>query len=94
MYYTCAKGDEGATLELSLSGGDSVRKQVLEPFDPPLYDKSKERVPESHYFVKDFKPLRLGVLRLEKGTGQLRLGALDIKGRHIVDVHSLVLNLQ
>jgi len=94
LYYTCAEGDEGATLELSLSGGDSVRKRVLEPFDPPLYDKSKERVPESHYFVKDFKTLRLGLLRLEEGTGQLRLGALDIKGRQIVDVHSLVLNLQ
>jgi arylsulfatase A-like enzyme len=94
LYYTCAEGDEGATVELSFSGGDAVRKKVLEPFDPPLYDKSKERVPESHYFVKDFKPLRLGVLRLDKGTGQLRLGALDIKGRKIVDVHSLVLNLQ
>lgn len=94
VYYTCAKGDEGATLELSMQGGHSVRTRVTEPFDPPLYDKSKERVARSHYFVKDFRPLRLGVLRLDKGRGQLRLGSLDIMGKQVIDVHSLVLNLR
>ncbi len=94
VYYTCAKGDEGATLELSMQGGHSVRTRVTEPFDPPLYDKSKERVARSHYFVKDFRPLRLGVLRLDKGRGQLRLGSLDIVGKQVIDVHSLVLNLR
>lgn len=94
LYYTCAEGDEGVTIKLSMAGGDSVQAPVLEPFDPPLYDKSLERVERSHYFVKDFKPLRLGVLCLEKGRGQLRLSAVDIKGKRAVDVHSLVLNLQ
>jgi hypothetical protein len=94
VYYTCAKGDEGATLELSVQGGHSVRTRVTEPFDPPLYDKSKERVARSHYFVKDFRPLRLGALRLDKGRGQLRLGSLDIMGKQVIDVHSLVLNLR
>ncbi len=92
VYYTCAKGDQGITLQLSLEGSGAVQAQVTEPFDPPLYDKSKERVAKSHYFVKDFKPLRLGTLHLEKGRGQLRLGALDIKGKQVIDVHSLVLN--
>jgi arylsulfatase A-like enzyme len=93
VYYTCAAGDEGATVQLSMEGGDSVRAKVVEAFDPPLYDKSKERVEESHYFVKDFKPLSLGTLHLEKGGGTLRLGAIDIKGRSVIDVHSLELNL-
>ncbi len=48
----------------------------------------------SHYFVKDFKPLRLGTLRLSKGRGTLRLGALDVKGKRVIDVHSLELNLR
>ena len=94
VYYTCALGDQGATLQLSLAGGDSVAAKVVEVFDPPLYDKSKERVTQSHYFVKDFKPLRLGQLHLEKGRGTLRLGAIDIRGKHVVDVHSLELNLR
>jgi arylsulfatase A-like enzyme len=98
VYYTCAKGDEGATLRLSFEGLDSSGTQteakVVEVFDPPLYDKSKERVARSHYFVKDFKPLRLGTIRLAKGRGTLKLGSLDIKGRQVIDVHSLELNLR
>jgi hypothetical protein len=94
VYYTCAKGDEGATLRISMEGGDSVSAKVVDVFDPPLYDKSKERVAESHYFVKDFKPLSLGTLRLQEGRGTLSLSALDIRGKQVVDVHSLELNLR
>ncbi len=92
VYYTCAAGDEGCTLQLSMQAAGSVRAKVVDVFDPPLYDKSKERVAQSHYFVKDFKPLRLGTLHLEKGRGTLRLGALDITGSRVIDVHSLELN--
>ena len=92
VFYTCAEGDEGATLSLSMERGDSIQAKVVDVFDPPLYDKSKERVTDSHYFVKDFKPLRLGTMRLEKGRGILRLGSLDIQGKRVVDVHSLELN--
>jgi hypothetical protein len=91
VYYTCAAGDEGATLRLSMEGGESVQAKVVEVFDPPLYDKSKERVAKSHYFVKDFKPLSLGTIRLEKGRGTLKLDAMDIKGKRVIDVHSLEL---
>jgi arylsulfatase A-like enzyme len=91
VYYTCAEGDEGAQLRLSRAGSDSVVKQVTEAFDPPLYDKSKERVANSHYFVKDFKSLHLGSLRLQQGRGLLKLDALDIPGRRVIDVHSIEL---
>jgi len=106
LYYTCAKGDDGVTLQLSMEGADLpeaitaakpeaiVEAKVTEVFDPPLYDRSKERVVNSKYFVKDFKPLRLGMIRLSKGRGTLRLGTLDIQGKQVIDVHSLVLNLQ
>ena len=94
VFYTCARGNEGATLQLSISNGASTKAIVKEVFDPPLYDKSKERVTKSHYFVKDFKPLSLGILKLEKGKGTLKLGAVDIKGQQVVDVHSLDLLLR
>jgi arylsulfatase A-like enzyme len=89
VHYTCAAGDEGTTVRLAIEGGDSVQAEVVDVFDPPLYDKSKERVAESHYFVKDFKPLSLGTLRLIKGRGTLKLDALEIKGRRVIDVHSV-----
>ena len=66
-----------------------MQYKIEEVFDPPLYDKSKERVPKSHYFVKDFKPVSLGAIRLEKGRTTLKLDALDLKGKRIVDVHSV-----
>ncbi len=92
VYYTCVSGDEGATVQLSIVGGDSIRTKVSESYDPPLYDKSKERVADSHYFVKDFRPLKLGRLDLQKGHGELRLEAVDITGERLIDVHSIVLS--
>jgi arylsulfatase A-like enzyme len=94
VHYTCAAGDEGATIRLATAGGNSVQATVGEVFDPPLYDKSKERVAESHYFVKDFRPLSLGMLRLEKGRGTIRLDALEMRGKRVIDVHSLDLILK
>ncbi|MGI9240202.1 MAG: arylsulfatase, partial [Verrucomicrobiales bacterium] len=92
VYYTCAKEDVGATIRLAMDGADaSVEVKVRDAFDPPLYDKSKERVEKSHYFVKDFKPLELGSLHLEKGRGLLRLSAPAIVGSQAIDVHSIEL---
>ncbi|APZ93847.1 arylsulfatase [Fuerstiella marisgermanici] len=101
VYYTCANGDQGAELQLAMEAqgtngstqGDPATAFVTEAFDPPLYDKSKERVPRSHYFVKDFKPLTLGHLQLSKGQCALRLKALKKPGRDVIDVHSIDLNL-
>jgi len=92
VYYTCAEGDTGATVRLALDSGNTFTEaKVTEVFDPPLYDKSRERVGKSHYFVKDFKPLKLGTLRLKKGRASLRLSAPEIPGREAVDVHSIEL---
>ena len=91
VYYTCAAGNEGCILQVGLDDGKSTQNQVTKIFDPPLYDKSKERVAKSHYFVKDFEPLSLGTLRLPKGNGTLRLKGLKRKGNGFVDVHSIEL---
>ncbi len=92
VYYTCAEGDVGTTIRIGVDESDAGTKaKVTESFDPPLYDKLKERVEESHYFVKDFKPLSLGTIRLEKGRATLRLNALEIVGKEAINVHSLEL---
>ena len=93
MFYTCAEGDEGAVVKLGLDGGDWIQAKVTEVFDPPLWDKSLERMAESHYFMKDFKPLVLGTLNLAKGRGILRLGSVEMPGKRVIDVHSIELKL-
>ena len=71
--------------------GASTEAKVTTSFDPPLWDKSKERVAASHYFVKDFAPLDLGVLALSKTRAQLRLTCPKLIDGHGIDVYSLVL---
>ncbi|MEM7144151.1 MAG: arylsulfatase [Verrucomicrobiota bacterium] len=91
LYYTCAPENVGCELELSFQRGGSLRATIVEAFDPPLYDKGRERVENSHYFMKDFTPTSLGTIPLTKGRGLLKLSAAKMTGSEMVDVHSLIL---
>lgn len=91
VYYTCPPGDEGSTIEVSF-GESRMQARIGEPHDPPLHGEENDRVsrgPES--FVKDFKPLRLGVVELQSGRGPLTLRALEIPGRSVMDVRYILL---
>jgi arylsulfatase A-like enzyme len=91
--YTCAKENVGATIELSFRGG-RVRAKVTEVHDPPLRGAEADRVHRgSESYVKDFKPLRLGVIELEKGRGPLTLRAVEIPGKGVIDVRRVRLTL-
>ena len=43
--------------------------------------------------MKDFKPLRLGSIELNKGRGLLTLRALTVPGQQVMDVRSVMLTL-
>lgn len=90
VYYTCPEQSVGTKLRLS-RGSNLIETIVNKAFDPPLWDKSKERVTESHYFVKDFRALELGPIELKKGRAPLILSAPRIVGDRAIDVYSLVL---
>ncbi len=75
-------------------GENSTRAKVTEAYDPPLVGAEFDRASRgSESYVKDFKPLTLGVLTMEKGRGNLTLRAMEIPGTQVMDVHSIVLNL-
>ncbi len=68
---------------------------MTEAHDPPLHGAEHDRVPRAgESLVKDFKPLRLGVLSLEKGRGLLTLRALEVPGKKVIDVRAVMLTLQ
>jgi arylsulfatase A-like enzyme len=93
VYYTCAAKNVGATVELSLNGS-RVATKVTEAHDPPLTGAEHDRTSRgSESFVKDFKPLRLGELKLEAGRGQLTLRATDVPGEGVIDVRTILLTL-
>jgi len=94
IYYSCAAKNVGATIELSFNGG-RLESQVAEAHDPPLQGAENDRTPRGgESYVKDFRPLSLGSLRMKKGRGQLTLRATEIPGDQAIDVRSLMLTLQ
>jgi hypothetical protein len=90
LLYTCPKEDVGSTVELSCQGA-AVQGKVTDAFDPPLID-TMDRVPrKGESYVKDFRKLRLGSLRLNQGRGMLTLRALSIPGKQVMDLWAVVL---
>lgn len=94
VYYTCGAKDVGSTLELSLHDR-KLRGRVNEAHDPPLRGAEHDRVPRAgESLVKDFKPLRLGEMELERGRGLLSLRAVEIPGQRVIDLRAITLTLK
>ncbi len=93
IYYTCPLSDLGAVVELSFNGSQ-LQGTVSEANDPPLRGAENDRVPrQGESYVKDFKPLRLGVMELKAGRGQVTLRALKVPGKQVMDVRAVYLTL-
>lgn len=93
ILYACPRRNVGATVELSL-GGAKVSGKVTAAHDPPARGAEHDRVPrQGESYVKDFKPLRLGVVELPRGRGALTLRAMEIPGDGVIEVRAVTLTL-
>jgi arylsulfatase A-like enzyme len=93
VHYTCSAADVGSTIELSGNGG-TVTGTVAEAHDPPLRGQEHDRVSRGgESYVKDWRPLRLGVMEMKAGRGTLTLRAVQIRGKQVMDVRSVALTL-
>ncbi|HEY1599166.1 MAG TPA: arylsulfatase [Pirellulales bacterium] len=93
LYYTCPAADIGSAFELRC-GSNQVTGKVTEAHDPPLVGAEHDRVPrEGESFVKDFKPLSVGVIELPKGRSELRLVATSVPGQTVMDLRGITLKL-
>ena len=88
FYYTCPEKDVGSIIELSYKNS-KIAKKIIEQHDPELVGMHEDRVPRMESYVKDFKPLDLGVISLTKGKGTLTLKALEIEGSQVGDFRLL-----
>jgi len=84
IYYTCPEKDIGSTFELSFGSGKLTGK-ITEAHNPPLIGMENDRSERIESYVKDFKPLTVGIIHLDKGKGKLTLKALDIPGSQVMD---------
>jgi arylsulfatase A-like enzyme len=91
--YTCPEKDAGSLIELRL-GENTVSNRVAQAWDPPLYT-NQDTLPRPHgeSQMKEFRPLKLGEVKLEKGQGPLTLRALEIHGKSVMDVRRVTLKL-
>ncbi len=94
IYYTCPVPDAGSTIELSFRG-DKLAGKVAPGWNPPLYT-NQDTIPRpaGESQMKEFRPLNLGPMRLEKGRGLLTLRASQIAGQSVMDVRQINLTLK
>jgi arylsulfatase A-like enzyme len=91
--YTCPLADAGSRIELSFKDSRLTGK-VTPGWDPPLYTNQDTLPrPAGESRMKEFRPLKLGTIRLEQGRGPLTLRALEIPGRSVMDLRRLTLTL-
>jgi arylsulfatase A-like enzyme len=91
MYYTCPESSVGTQIELQMAD-HIIKQEVILANNPPLIGSQQDRVSRTtESYVKDFKPMSLGVIELPFGTGSLTLRAPEIVGTEGVDVKMLVL---
>jgi len=84
IYYTCPENDIGSNFSVTLNDS-KLSGQIKEAHDPPLFGMDDDRDKRIESYVKDFKPLELGVISLKKGIGTLTLQANDIPGGQVMD---------
>ena len=92
--YACPAADVGSTVEL-FCGPHRLMTKITEAHDPPLRGQEHDRAPRgSESYVKDFKPMTLGELQLDRGPGTLTLRANEIRGKSVMEVRGLWLTLK
>jgi arylsulfatase A-like enzyme len=84
IYYTCPPEDVGSTFELSFAG-EKLTAKITQAHNPPLLGMENDRVERMESYVKDFKPMKAGIIHLNKGKGHLTLRATDIPGSQAMD---------
>ena len=72
-------------------GENSLKKKITTPNDPPLVGMNEDRSPRMESYVKAFKPMKMGELKLKAGTAELKLQAMDIPGRQAMEFRLLML---
>jgi len=94
LHYTCPEADAGSTVELAFANA-KLAATITPGWDPPLYN-NQDTIPrpKAESTMKEFRPLALGTVHLEKGQGPLRLRATEIPGKSVADVRLLTLTLQ
>ena len=90
IYYTCIPSSVGSRFKLSF-GGEELETTITDVHNPPELGMENDRILRAESYVKDFRKLNLGKIKLEKGEGVLELKATEIKGEELMDFRMMML---
>ncbi|MFK8113547.1 MAG: arylsulfatase [Rubripirellula sp.] len=89
MYYACAQKDVGSKIELSLAA-EKIVATIDVANDVPLKGAEHDRFERGEGYVKDWKSMPLGVLRLTPGRRTLTLKATQVPGESVAEMRLLM----
>ncbi|QDU29972.1 Arylsulfatase [Anatilimnocola aggregata] len=93
LRYTCPLAAAGSTIELTFLK-QTLSGKVMPGWDPLLYTNQETLPrPPAESKMKEFRPLKLGTIHLERGRGPLTLQASDIPGSEVMDLLEVTLTL-
>ena len=90
IYYSCEEDAIGSLFEVSF-GNASIQGEIKEAHNPSEYGASEDRVVRQESYIKDFKPLKVGKLKLKKGKGTLQIKGVKKNGRALMDFRLILL---
>lgn len=88
--YTLPASDTGAMIEIDCNG-QLTQATLSEAFDPE-YLPSQDRVPRMEVYEKEWATLEMGEIFLDPGEQQLILRALQIPGKQVCELKSVILS--
>lgn len=89
MYYACPESSLGTKLELSL-GDQSIQATITTANDSALKGMQQDRFQRVEGYVKDWVPMKLGVISLTPGDATLTLRATKTTGSEVCDMRLLL----
>ena len=90
IYYTCPKESEGTEFRISF-GNHFIDGEIKEAHDPVPYGMQQDRSKRIESYVKDFKALSVGTLDLNEGAQKIKIQALKIPGKEVMDFRLMML---
>mgnify|MGYP002848785904 CR=1 FL=1 len=90
LHYACKKSNVGASFDLTF-GKSKLSSKITQANEVPEKGGENDRTSRVESYVKDWKKMNLGRIKLRKGNGELKLQATDIPGKAVMDFRLLLL---
>jgi hypothetical protein len=90
VFYAVPAADVGAIVQMSFAD-ETTTAWVADAHDPPIVGAAEDRAPRTESYTKAFRPMSLGMLRMDQRRASLRLAAPVVRGTQAWEVSGVLL---